>query len=97
MNKFREATNDEIKSTEEYIKSISKPTGNNFYENGTNITLTKDELDSIKYALSIAQLQLNYKAVNSAMWGNVKASEAYKEQSQKMEKLLEDLKDIKEN
>ena len=57
-----------------------------------NLTLTKDEFDSVKYALSIAQLKLEYSSVNSAMWGNTEASETYKEQSQKMEKLLEDLK-----
>lgn len=60
------------------------------------LNITKEEFDSIKYALSMAQIQLNYKAVNSAMWGNVEASEAYKEQSEKMEKLLEDLKNIEE-
>ena len=49
-----------------------------------NLTLTKDEFDSVKYALSIAQLKLEYSSVNSAMWGNTEASEAYKEQSQKM-------------
>lgn len=61
------------------------------------LNITKDEFDSIKYALSIAQMQLNYKAINSAMFGNFKSSEAYKKQSQKMEKLLEDLKNIEED
>ena len=61
-----------------------------------NLKLSKDELNSIKYALSIAQLQLGQKANISAIWGNVEASEAYKKQSQKMEKLLEDLKNIED-
>lgn len=60
------------------------------------LNITKDEFDSIKYALSIAQLQLEQKA-NISAWGNVEASEAYKKQSQKMEKLLEDLKNIEED
>ena len=55
------------------------------------INLTKDEFDSIKYALSIAQLQLGQKANISAIWDNTEASEAYKEQSQKMEELLKEL------
>lgn len=61
------------------------------------LNITKEEFNDIKYALSIAIMQLKYKKVNSAMWGNVEASEAYKEQSQKMEKLLRDLKNIKED
>ena len=60
------------------------------------LTLTKDEFNDIKYALSIAQIKLEYSAINSAMWGNVEASEAYKEQSERMEKLLKDLKNIEE-
>ena len=55
------------------------------------VNLTKDEFDSIKYALSIAQLQLGQKANISAIWGNTEASETYKEQSQKMEELLKEL------
>ena len=61
-----------------------------------NLKLSKDELNSIKYALSIAQLQLGQKANISAIWGNVETSKVYKEQSKKMEKLLEDLKYIEE-
>ena len=60
------------------------------------LNITKDEFDSIKYALSIAQLQLGHKASISAIWGNTEISEAYKKQSQKMEKLLEDLKNIED-
>ena len=59
------------------------------------INLTKDEFDSIKYALSIAQLQLGQKANISAIWGNTEASEAYKGQSQKMEELLKELSKLK--
>lgn len=61
------------------------------------LNITKEEFNDIKYALSIAIMQLKYKKVNSAMWGNVEASEAYKEQSEKMKKLLEDLKNIEED
>ena len=59
------------------------------------VNLTKDKFDSIKYALSIAQLQLGQKANLSAIWGNTEASEAYKEQSQKMEELLKELSKLK--
>ena len=58
------------------------------------LNLTKDKFDSIKYALSIAQLQLEQKA-NISAWGNTEASEAYKEQSQKMEELLKELSKLK--
>ena len=61
------------------------------------LNINKEEFDSIKYALSIAQLQLRQKANISAIWGNVEASEAYKEQSKKMEKLLEDVEKMEED
>ena len=38
-----------------------------------NLTLNKDEFDSVKYALSIAPFKLQYSSVNSAMWGNTEA------------------------
>ena len=60
------------------------------------LNLTKDEFDSVKYALSIAQLSLGQKAINSAMFGNIKAYEAYKQQEQKMEQILKDLKNIED-
>ena len=59
-----------------------------------NLKLTKDEFDSIKYALSIAEMQLKYKTV---MISDKKILEAYREQERKMEKLLEDLENIKED
>ena len=40
------------------------------------LNITKDEFDSIKYALSIAQLHMGQKANISAIWGSVEASEA---------------------
>ena len=59
-----------------------------------NLKLSKDELNSIKYALSIAEMQLKYKTV---MISDKKILEAYREQEQKMEKLLEDLENIEED
>ena len=59
-----------------------------------NLKLTKDEFDSIKYALSIAEMQLKYKRV---MISDKKILEAYREQERKMEKLLEDLENIEED
>ena len=59
-----------------------------------NLKLTKDEFDSIKYALSIAEMQLKYKTV---MISDKKVLEAYREQERKMEKLLEDLENIEED
>ena len=57
------------------------------------LTLTKDEFDSIKYALSIAEMQLKYKTV---MISDKKILEAYREQERKMEKLLEELTNIED-
>lgn len=59
-----------------------------------NLKLSKDELNSIKYALSIAEMQLKYKTV---MISDKKILEAYREQGRKMEKLLEDLENIEED
>ena len=56
-----------------------------------NLKLSKDELNSIKYALSIAEMQLKYKTV---MISDKKILEAYRGQERKMEKLLEDLENI---
>ena len=58
-----------------------------------NLKLSKDELNSIKYALSIAEMQLKYKTV---MISDKKILEAYREQERKMEKLLEELANIEE-
>lgn len=58
-----------------------------------NLKLTKDEFDSIKYALSIAEMQLKYKTV---MISDKKILEAYREQERKMEKLLEELTNIED-
>ena len=59
-----------------------------------NLKLSKDELNSIKYALSIAEMQLKYKTV---MISDKNILEAYREQERKMEKLLEDLENIEED
>ena len=59
-----------------------------------NLKLSEDELNSIKYALSIAEMQLKYKTV---MISDKKILEAYRGQERKMEKLLEDLENIEED
>ena len=59
-----------------------------------NLKLSKDELNSIKYALSIAEMQLKYKTV---MISDKKILETYRGQERKMEKLLEDLENIEED
>ena len=61
------------------------------------LNLTKEELDIIKHSLSIAQLELNSRARNSANFGNVKTSIAYYEEEIKVEELLNKLKNIKED
>lgn len=60
-----------------------------------NITLTKEELDIIKHSLSIAQLELNNRARNSANFGNARASIAYYKEEIKVEELLKELSKIK--
>lgn len=60
-----------------------------------NITLTKEELDIIKHSLSIAQLELNNRARNSANFGNARASIAYYEEEIKVEELLKELSKLK--
>lgn len=60
-----------------------------------NITLTKEELDIIKHSLSIAQLELNSRARNSANFGNARASIAYYEEEIKVEELLKELSKLK--
>ena len=49
------------------------------------LNLTKEELDIIKHSLSIAQLELNSRARNSANFGNARASIAYYEEEIKVE------------
>ena len=60
-----------------------------------NITLTKEELDIIKHSLSIAQLELNSRARNSASFGNANISIAYYEEEIKVEELLKELSKLK--
>ena len=60
-----------------------------------NLNLTKEELDIIKHSLSIAQLELNSRARNSASFGNVKTSIAYHEEEIKVEELLKELSKLK--
>ena len=59
------------------------------------LNLTKEELDIIKYSLSIAQLELNSRARNSSSFGNARASIAYYEEEIKVEELLKELSKLK--
>ena len=59
------------------------------------LNLTKEELDIIKHYLSIAQLELNSRARNSANFGNVKTSIAYYEEEIKVEELLKELSKLR--
>ena len=59
------------------------------------LNLTKEELDIIKHSLSIAQLELNSRARNSANFGNARASIAYYEEEVKVEELLKELSKLK--
>ena len=60
-----------------------------------NLNLTTEELDIIKHSLSIAQLELNSRARNSANFGNVKTSIAYYEEEIKVEELLKELSKLR--
>ena len=59
------------------------------------LNLTKEELDIIKHSLSIAQLELNSRARNSASFGNTRTAIAYYEEEIKVEELLKELSKIK--
>ena len=59
------------------------------------LNLTKEELDIIKHSLSIAQLELNSRTINSANFGNARASIAYYEEEIKVEELLKELSKLK--
>lgn len=59
------------------------------------LNLTKEELDIIKHSLSIAQLELNSRARNSANFGNTRTAIAYYEEEIKVEELLKELSKLK--
>ena len=59
------------------------------------VTLTKEELNSLKHALSIAQTKLNYSAGLAYGLKNSIMGDAYKREEIKMEKLLDELNEFK--
>ena len=59
------------------------------------VTLTKDELNCLKHALSIVQLKLNYNAERAYRMKYSIMGDAYKKEEIKMEKLLYELNDLK--
>ena len=59
------------------------------------VTLTKEELNCLKHALSIAQIKLNYSAELAYGLKNSIMGDAYKREEIKMEKLLDKLNILK--
>ena len=59
------------------------------------VSLTKDELNCLKHALSIAKIKLDYSAELAYGLKNSIMGDAYKKEEIKMEKLLDKLNDIK--
>lgn len=59
------------------------------------VTLTKEELNCLKHALSIAQTKLNYSAELAYGLKNSIMGDAYKREEIKMKKLLDELKNLK--
>ena len=59
------------------------------------ITLTKEELNCLKHALSIAQIKLNYSAGLAYGLKNSIMGDAYKREEIKMEELLDKLNELK--
>ena len=59
------------------------------------VTLTKEELNCLKHALSIAQTKLNYSAELAYGLKNSIMGDAYTREEIKMEKLLDELNILK--
>ena len=59
------------------------------------VILTKEELNCLKHALSIAQIKLNYSAELAYGLKNSIIGDAYKKEEIKMRKLLNELNDLK--
>ena len=59
------------------------------------VSLTKEELNCLKHALSIAQIKLNYTAELAYGLNNSIMGDAYRKEEIKMEKLLDELNDLK--
>ena len=59
------------------------------------VALTKDELNCLKHALSIAQIKLNYSAELAYGVKNSIMGDAYKKEEMKMEEVLDELNNLK--
>ena len=59
------------------------------------VTLTKEELDCLKSALSIAHFKLNHSAEHDCNWKGSIMKDVYKKEAAKMKKLLDELNDLK--
>ena len=59
------------------------------------VTLTKEELNCLKHALSIAQAKLNYSAELAYGLKNSIMGDAYRKEEIKMEELLDELNNLK--
>ena len=59
------------------------------------VTLTKDELNCLKHALSIAQIKLNYSAELAYGLKNSIMGDTYRKEEIKIEKLLDKLNILK--
>ena len=59
------------------------------------VTLTKEELNCLKHALSIAQIKLNYSAELAYGLKNSIMGDAYRKEAIKMEKLLDGFNNLK--
>ena len=59
------------------------------------VTLTKEELNCLKHALSIAQIKLNYSAELAYGLKNSIMGDAYRKEEIKMKELLDELNDLK--
>ena len=59
------------------------------------VTLTKEELNCLKHALSIAQIKLNYSAELAYGLKNSIMEEVYKNEETKVEELLDELNNLK--
>ena len=59
------------------------------------VTLTKEELNCLKCALSIAYFKLNHNAEHDCNWKGSIMKDVYKKEAAKMKKLLDELNDLK--
>ena len=59
------------------------------------VSLTKEELNCLKHALSIAQIKLNYSAELAYGLKNSIMGDAYRKEEIKMEELLDELNNLK--